>query len=48
VRDILARVSAHTVGVIVNDLNLQSFDYYSYSGYYGSNYSGYYGHDEKN
>ena len=47
-RDILARVSAHTVGVIINDLNLQSVDYYSYYGYYGSKYGEYYGQDEKN
>lgn len=47
-RDILARVSAHTVGVIINDLNLQSVDYYSYYGYSSSKYGQYYGQDEKN
>jgi polysaccharide biosynthesis transport protein len=41
-RDILARINAHTVGVIINDLNLESVDYYQYYGYYGSKYGQYY------
>jgi succinoglycan biosynthesis transport protein ExoP len=41
-RDILARINAHTVGVIINDLNLESVDYYHYYGYYGSKYGRYY------
>lgn len=47
-RDILARVNAHTVGVIINDLNLKSVDYYNYYGYYGSKYGEYYAQDSKN
>lgn len=41
-RDILARVNARVVGVIINDLNLESVDYYHYYGYYGSKYGQYY------
>ncbi|MFB3917505.1 MAG: GumC family protein [Terriglobales bacterium] len=47
-RDILAKVNARTVGVIINDLNVNSSDYYSYYGYYGSKYGEYYAGDAKN
>jgi capsular exopolysaccharide synthesis family protein len=47
-RDILAQVNSHTVGVIINDLDLRSVDYYSYYGYSDSKYGEYYGQDAKN
>ncbi len=47
-RDFLARVNARTVGVVINDLNFKSSDYYGYYGYYGSKYGEYYGDDAKN
>jgi polysaccharide biosynthesis transport protein len=40
-RDVLVRVNAHTTGVIINDLNLDSVDYYGYYGYNGSAYGDY-------
>jgi polysaccharide biosynthesis transport protein len=46
-RDILVRINAHTVGVIINDLNLESVDYYDYNGYYGSKYGQYYAQDAR-
>ena len=46
-RDILIRINAHTVGVIINDLNLESADHYNYYGYYGSKYGQYYAQDAK-
>ena len=46
-RDILTRINAHTVGVVINDLNLESADHYNYYGYYGSKYGQYYAQDAK-
>jgi polysaccharide biosynthesis transport protein len=46
-RDILARVNAHTTGVIINDLDLDSVDYYGYYGYNGSAYGDYHTQDAK-
>lgn len=46
-RDMLARVNAHTAGVIINDLNVDSVDYYGYYGYYGSAYGDYHTQDGK-
>ncbi len=36
-RDLLARVNAHTVGIVVNDLKLNSSEHYNYYGYYAEN-----------
>ena len=33
-RDLLARVNAHTVGIVVNDLKLNHSEHYDYYGYY--------------
>ncbi len=33
-RDLLTRVNAHTVGIVVNDLKLNSSEHYDYYGYY--------------
>ena len=33
-RDLLTRVNAHTIGVVVNDLKLNSSEHYNYYGYY--------------
>ncbi|HXY77280.1 MAG TPA: polysaccharide biosynthesis tyrosine autokinase [Candidatus Acidoferrales bacterium] len=43
-RDVLRRVRANIVGVIVNDLSFDSVEYSQYYGHYGSEYSHYY-HD---
>ena len=34
-RDLLARVNAHTVGIVVNDLKLNPSEHYAYYGHYG-------------
>ena len=34
-RDLLTRINPHTVGIIVNDLKLNSSEHYGYYGYYG-------------
>jgi polysaccharide biosynthesis transport protein len=47
-RDILNRVHARTVGVLINDLDIDSGDYYNYYGYYGSDYGEYYPEGAKN
>jgi capsular exopolysaccharide synthesis family protein len=44
-RDVLRRVRANIVGVIVNDLSFDSVEYSQYYGHYGSEYSHYY-HDD--
>jgi polysaccharide biosynthesis transport protein len=41
-RDILARVNARTVGMVLNDLDLNSAAHYGYYGYYGDAYKSYY------
>jgi len=46
-RDVLARVNARTTGVIINDLDLDSVDYYGYYGYNGSAYGDYHTQDAK-
>jgi succinoglycan biosynthesis transport protein ExoP len=46
-RDVLARVNARTSGVIINDLDLNSVDYYGYYGYYGSTYEDYHAQEAK-
>jgi succinoglycan biosynthesis transport protein ExoP len=43
-RDVLRKVRANIVGVIVNDLSFDSVEYSQYYGHYGSEYSHYY-HD---
>jgi Mrp family chromosome partitioning ATPase len=42
-RDALARVDAPTLGVVLNDLNLNSPEHHGYYGYYGDDYGHYYG-----
>ncbi|HLM82201.1 MAG TPA: CpsD/CapB family tyrosine-protein kinase, partial [Terriglobales bacterium] len=44
-RDVLRRVRANIVGVIVNDLSFDSVEYSQYYGHYGSEYSHYYRDD---
>ena len=44
-RDLLVQVNAHTIGVVLNDLNPKSSDYYGYYGYYGDAHNEYF--DEK-
>lgn len=46
-RDLLRRAQASLVGVLVNDMNVNSPDYYEYCGYYGSKYGKEY-YDENN
>lgn len=43
-RDVLRKVRANIVGVVVNDLSFDSVEYSQYYGHYGSEYSHYY-HD---
>ncbi len=45
--EMLNRVNAHTAGVIINDLNVNSVDYYGYYGYYGSAYEDYHTQEGK-
>jgi polysaccharide biosynthesis transport protein len=47
-RDILLRINARTIGVIVNDVSLKSDDYYQYYGYYGSKYGDYFAERSSN
>jgi succinoglycan biosynthesis transport protein ExoP len=41
-RDLLVRMKTRLVGVIINDLDLNSAEHYGYYGYYGTSYGRYY------
>lgn len=45
-RDLLAKVNAGVMGVVVNGVDLASPDYYYYYGYHGYGYANYYTSDE--
>jgi len=47
-RDLLARVNARMIGVILNDLDSNSSAYFAHYGYHGDAYNKYYGQKEQN